>query len=409
MLFVREMDITMKVLVINGGCLTVNSSANLCHIAYIKGLIENGHEVTVASADERGQIIDHSIELPTGAKYNYYPNSILYKFLRPNSWKQVQNSIQNNKDSLKTELISFAKRMIAKIYGPFGYNGFWVHNFIKQYKGESQYDVIISISSPVYSHLAAVKLIKSRKVKCEKHIEIWEDPWQLDLYNEVRDEKLLAIEHKLVFAADKIVYVSPLTARYQSEMFKDCSAKITWVPLPYYYMDTSSVVLNNTFGYFGDYFPTARNLKNFYEVAKRKEIKVTICGSPETLFNSTSNIAIYPRLNLDKLKVHENNTSILVFVCNIRGGQIPGKIYQYAATHKRILFILDGTEEEQEVIYSFFRRFNRFYFCKNTEEDISRAIDLILSGNQNVNNEPLEFFSPQNIIRLVLRENNECI
>ena len=48
----------MKIFVINGGCLQVNSSANLCHLAYIHGLIEAGHEVTLLSADGKDYILD---------------------------------------------------------------------------------------------------------------------------------------------------------------------------------------------------------------------------------------------------------------------------------------------------------------------------------------------------------------
>ena len=48
----------MKILVINGNCIQVNSSANLCHLSYIRGLIDAGHEVTLLSADGRDYILD---------------------------------------------------------------------------------------------------------------------------------------------------------------------------------------------------------------------------------------------------------------------------------------------------------------------------------------------------------------
>ena len=43
----------MKVLVINGDCVTRNSSANLCHMAYIRGLVNLEYEVTLISADPK--------------------------------------------------------------------------------------------------------------------------------------------------------------------------------------------------------------------------------------------------------------------------------------------------------------------------------------------------------------------
>ena len=50
-----------KILIINSGCLKVNCSANLCHIAYIKGFLNNNCEVTVISKSSKGQKLDKSI------------------------------------------------------------------------------------------------------------------------------------------------------------------------------------------------------------------------------------------------------------------------------------------------------------------------------------------------------------
>lgn len=394
----------MKVLFINGGCLTVNSSANLCHIAYIKGLIENGHEVTVFSTSQKGQIIDESIQLPEGATYKYFERSVLYRFINPTEWKGIQSSIQNDQLNFETKIIKQAKKTLQKLYGPFGYNGVWVKNVVRKNRKHQHFDLIISVSAPVYSHLAAIELIKKKRIVSDRFIEIWEDPWQLDLYNQKVDPKLKELEHFLVLKADKVFYVSPLTAKYQSEMFHDCGSKITWAPLPYYYKDDTEVILEeNKYGYFGDYFPVSRNLEPFYQAAKKVNINVDICGSSNNLFEPTDRINIYPRLPLSELKEHENGTNILVFLCNLKGGQIPGKIYQYSATRKKILFILDGTEEEISVLEGFFQRFNRYYFCKNNVDDIVKAINRIEKGNDNgISNNVIEEFSPSNTIRSII-------
>ena len=395
----------MEILVINGGCLTVNSSANLCHLAYIRGLVENGHNVTVLSTSEKGQIIDKSMALPKGPEYRTFERSILYNFINPGEWKQIQASIQNNNVSLKTRIVQSIKQLLQKLYGPFGYNGVWVNNVVRRFGTKKQYDCIISISSPVYSHLAAIKLIDKGKISCQKYIQIWEDPWQLDLYNKTLDNKLLKLEESLVSRADKVFYVSPLTAKYQAEMFKQYADKITWAPLPYYYKDDKVVDQSITrFGYFGDYFPVSRNLSNFYEAAKNAGSEVVICGSPDKLFSETEKIKIFPRLPLDELKKHEDSANILVFVCNLKGGQIPGKIYQYSATNKRILFILDGTEEEIDVIRSFFERFHRYYFCRNEIQDIERAIYVIeRGGDSSISDRCVDAFSPKEIVNQILK------
>ena len=149
----------------------------------------------------------------------------------------------------------------------------------------------------------------------------------------------------------------------------------------------------------------ARNLKHFYEAARNTKINVTICGSSNIYLEATDTIQIYPRLTLEKLKPFEERTNILVFLCNRKGGQIPGKIYQYAATYKTILFILDGTEGEKRVIRNYFEPFNRFVFCENTVEDIEQAICRIMNDDYgNVVNRPLDAFEPVKIIQRILEE-----
>ena len=54
----------MRILVINADCLNKNSSANLCHLSYINGMIQNGYEVVVLSADGRDYKIDSQMKIP---------------------------------------------------------------------------------------------------------------------------------------------------------------------------------------------------------------------------------------------------------------------------------------------------------------------------------------------------------
>lgn len=43
----------MKILVVAGYCLQVNSSANLCHISYIKGLLDGGYTVDLLTVSNK--------------------------------------------------------------------------------------------------------------------------------------------------------------------------------------------------------------------------------------------------------------------------------------------------------------------------------------------------------------------
>ena len=70
----------MKILVINGDCIQTNSSANLCHLAYIRGLLSAGHDVTLLSADGRDYTLDPSMTIPAEVRqYTYYGVSLYEK------------------------------------------------------------------------------------------------------------------------------------------------------------------------------------------------------------------------------------------------------------------------------------------------------------------------------------------
>lgn len=404
----------MNILVIIADCLTVNSSANLCHISYIKGLVELGHKVDLLSASENGQKIDKNMIIPESVNRFEYNGVSLYQKLsmRKNISQEetiTQNFSKNNesekaKRSLKSTVITKIKKKVLAFYGIHGVYATFVKN-AKGFKSNKEYDYVLSISTPPSSHLLAHKLIKSGNIKCQKWIQIWEDPWYGDAYGFNGDKKIFNEEKRLLSFAQHICYVSPLTLKNRQKLFPKSADKMFWQPLPSYY-NAENVAFEenkNSYGYFGDYAPASRDLKPFYEAAAKTKINVNICGNPSNLFEPTDTINIYPRLPLAELKKVEDKTNVLIFLCNRQGGQIPGKIYQYSATNKTILFILDGTDEEKKVLKNYFAKYNRYVFCENTVEDISRAIKEIESGNLGqVSNEPLDDFDPRDIINNIL-------
>ena len=86
----------------------------------------------------------------------------------------------------------------------------------------------------------------------------------------------------------------------------------------------------------------------------------------------------------------EAESDILVVVANSSGGQIPGKVYKYAATDKTILFILDG---EKEKIVDIFGGYNRYIFVENNIDDICDALTNIFKIRERYINKPLSAFS----------------
>ncbi len=403
----------MNILVINSDCLQVNSSANLCHLAYIRGLTDSGHQVDVLSADGRDYTLDPSMQLPDGvSNFTYYGVSLyeklsLKKHAVPTSASATSTPISQpaKKKRILHRIVDMGKSLFLSCYGPHGIYATFVRKSVG-FRSSKHYDYVISLATPPSSHLLAHKLLRKGHIQADHWIQIWEDPWCSDAYGFNGKKSILREEKRLLSFAEKVCYVSPLTLRNQQRLFPESAHKMYWQPLPYYYKDEAPVAVPakpTVYGYFGDYVPAARNLEPFYEAAKKMGITVNICGRPNNLFPSTENIHIHPRLPLDQLKPLEDKTNILIFLCNRKGGQIPGKIYQYSATEKTILFIMDGTEEEQKVLYDFFSPFNRYVFCENTVESITAAIEKIESGNLgDVQNKPLEAFNPQETIRKIL-------
>ena len=403
----------MKILIVNGDCLQVNSSANLCHLAYIRGLVDSGHTVDVLSADGRSYKLDPAMQLPEGVEnYTYYGVSLYEKLsLRKTAASNtapvpVAPAPQTRgKTSLLGTAIGKAKRLLLNCYGPYGIYATFIRK-AKKFRSHKHYDYVISLATPPSSHLLTHKLLKKGRIHAEQWIQIWEDPWCVDIHGLNAKKSVFKAEKRLLTYAQKVCYVSPLTLRNQQKLFPESAHKMYWQPLPYYYKDEAPVAVPQkptVYGYFGDYVPASRNLEPFYTAAKETGITLNICGTPHTLFPSTENITIYPRLPLDKLKPLEDKTNVLVFLCNRAGGQIPGKIYQYSATEKTVLFIMDGTEDEQEVLYDFFAPFKRFVFCQNTVESISAAIERIEKGDLgDVENKPLDAFNPIKTIQNIL-------
>ena len=395
----------MRVLIVIASCLKVNSSANLCHLAYIKGFVELGAEVTVLSMSDKNQQIDESMELPNGARFVCYDESKILNLVNAETREIAYKAVQNNEKGLKNRIFSLGKTAVLKMYGPFGHGVIWKRNVIKHFYDDKKFDLMISISSPPLSHYTAIELRKHNNIRCDVYAQLWEDPWGTDLLTR-SNRKILSLEKKLINGADRVLYVSPLTAYKQMKIFKLKKDKINWVTLPYYYKNDDVPKSGDyIFGYFGNYYPTSRNLKPFYEAALETNIKVDICGMPDTLFNTTEKISINPRLDLKELKIHEDKAEILVFVCNTGGGQIPGKIYQYSATNKKILFILDGNEKEKKIIRGMFSKYNRYYFCENTVESIKEAIQVVLNGvDDSITSKCVEEFSPASTAKQIINK-----
>ena len=139
----------MKILVINGDCILTNTSANLCHLAYIRGLVDSGYDVTLLSADGRDYLLDPSMQIPPKVKqYTYYGMTLYEKISKITGKKIGASSINvtvNNKQkkhtSIKNKIIRKAKKGILSLYGAHGIYAKFVKK-AQAFRSSEQYDYI---------------------------------------------------------------------------------------------------------------------------------------------------------------------------------------------------------------------------------------------------------------------------
>lgn len=408
----------MKVLYITGACLTKNTSANMSHNAFVKGLISNDCEVDIIMASDSWGENDNTLQKWSGVNYfefdsvsfsDRFRNSFCEKTSESNESGTLEKSCSEK--NIKISVKHILKKLFYIIFPRdkiYPLEKKWLKTALK-FKNTNKYDLVVSNSSPAASHKLTGVLFEKGRIRSERWIQIWEDPWYYDLYGghtETEREE----EHYLLRKAQEIYYVSPLTLMYQQKYYSDCAEKMKCVPLPYLDFlksaDTQDIE-ENSFGYFGDYYSVTRNLKPFYEALKNSGYKGYIYGDNDLNLKPTSNIEVSGRVTLDVLSGIQNKTEVLVHLCNLKGGQIPGKIYHYSATKKPILFILDGTEEEKNALREFFGKYDRYYFCENNEKDILATMNSIVTEKKTFS--PVTAFSPKEVVKRIIEDEKASV
>ena len=405
----------MKVLYVTGACLFRNTSANMSHNAYVRGLIENGVDLDIIMASDSWGESDSKFRKQTGARYFIYnsvsiPDRIRLRSRglinsqgsgRSNSAGTADKAGLTRKSSVKTRLRRTFKRFFYSLFRPdpiYPLNKTWLKK-ARSFRSDVEYDLVVSNSSPAAGHRLVADLLARKHIKASRWVQIWEDPWYYDLYGNHSDA-ILEEEHNLLREAREVLYVSPLTLHYQKMYFPDCADKMGVIPLPAFLIgnqDRKPLSSPVSFGYFGDYYSHTRNLSPFYEALKDTGSVGFIYGDSDLKLPSTSLVTVSPRVTLDVLEKVQDKTDVLVHLSNLGGGQIPGKIYHYSVTKKPILFILDGTEEEKSVLKDHFSQFGRYVFCDNTLDDIVKAMSLI-GGSADYVCTPVSAFTPLNVV-----------
>jgi hypothetical protein len=382
----------MNILYVVSRPIEINTSASIRNHATIMGLLDNGHQVTIVSSepDVNHASFDRSLMI-TKAKKIYLKLGGIQSVAKLGRRWNILNKIKPVVYHIlfRNEIYDNMKMIVDHV----------------EKINIKDYDLVISSSDPKSSHLFVDRLFALSE-KMIPWIQIWGDPFADDITRKKsRNMKKIEIEeNRLLSKADKIVYVSKMTCEAQKLHYPENQHKMFYFPIPYYKARRSKKVFPVSYKevelcYCGDYGSHVRNLVPLYEAVKEMGLSLKVCGMSDLNLKSSDKIQIFPRQEAVKVREFETNADVLVFLSNLSGTQIPGKIYQYISTDKTILFILDG---DKSALKNIFSTYNRFIFVNNQKGEIKSVLRNICKLREKVSNEPVEYFSAKNIAEKII-------
>lgn len=269
-----------------------------------------------------------------------------------------------------------------------------------------KFDYIISSSDSKTSHFIAREIIKSNNL-IVPWIQIWGDPWSNDIEikncNFLTKYRIKKNEKKLLKEADKIFYISELTANKIKDKFSELSGKIYTLSRSYL-KEIDSENENNKiiFSYTGsiknrNLFPLIESIDEYNKQKNnQKQIEFNLYGVDLEIKNLESKkfINIYPRLSFKEILEVYKKSDVLIYIDNLHNStQIPGKIYDYFGTNKVILALY-----ENEKTKNFLEKYNRVELIFN--KDKFSLNNIIKKVNTNY---VLKDFSPKIVAKNFLK------
>lgn len=381
-----------RALYVCGSCLFRNTSANMSHHGFVRGLVENGYQVEVVMPHESFGPLDPALPRVAGARYHLHSSSSAGRAFvkKVRGWFDHGATEGRAGPSGDTLPLPPPSRREGRVRGlasdvlsawrqrdPHWASRPWLRR-ARHFASEAPYDVVLSNSSPASSHRLAADLLSSGRIRTSRWLQVWEDPWYHDVYRKGPAPGVREEEAALLRLADEVFYVSVLTLKYQKMHFPEAASKMRLVPLPAFppSTDRGDGRERTAFGYFGDFYSHTRDLGPLLSALRVIGATAVICGDTDLDVRDAGNVRVRRRVTLHALREIEADVDVLVAVCNLRGGQLPGKIYHYAATEKPVILVLDGSAEERRAIREHFEPLNRFEFCENDQ----RSIETVLRG-----------------------------
>lgn len=236
------------------------------------------------------------------------------------------------------------------------------------------FDIVITSSDPVGVHWQFL-ISKAAKNPCLEgceYIQYWGDPLLGDINN--KDNYILRlVEKKLFKKASFVCWVSEATLNQKKMQYPEYQNKFVYLPR---IIDTSpprfkhpQLNLRNPLKlvYAGDYFSKSRDIGPLIEVLRNyQHHNLTVIGDGDSPTNIPKNVKILSRRPKHECDKFVNDADLIIILSNKNGSQVPGKVFELAASNKFVL-VLDHNGLAKN-IFPFKKRFN---FIENNFDQIN--------------------------------------
>lgn len=368
-----------------------NVSASMRNISLINGMIENGHQVTALTLNFRKDLEDEFLKKILSKDVNIIKIDIDF-------YNKISQGL-NEKLNKRENIFYFLKNLIKN-------NIFFPDVLCESIKNVSkikeweEFDIIVSSSDSKTSHFIAKKL-KDKKFKNKKWIQIWGDPWSTDIglknINLLLKCRIKNAEKNLIKKADGVFYISKLTKKEIIEKYPLYEKKIFDIGRSYLkeIIGKEENLKNIEFLYAGtlknrNIKPLLETIENYNSYEDKKIVLKLYGVEKKEYFKGYNFIELYSQKTYEEILKEYSKADVLVYIDNLKGSQIPGKLYDYYGTNKKILALC-----ENKNIYKILSDTNRVFCYPNLQEKINLKEILISKEKKEV----LKEFSPKSIAK----------
>lgn len=214
-----------------------------------------------------------------------------------------------------------------------------------------------------------------------KYYQFWSDPMALsgilpdDLLKKPSRIINFFFEKKAMKKSDKIIYGTEPLLKFQKKLFRKFANKMSYIDLPcdIGIKDKEQLKDSHYFLYSGNFYKNVRNINPLIlAFSNFTNYYLDIYGSGDRQDYNFRNVCFHERIPFSEMKKIENQYKTIICILNSNCIQIPGKIFYLMNTRANILVISDG--KYSDTINSYLRKFNRFYVCKNEENEIRNML-----------------------------------